>query len=506
MPWQKWIEKFNLRLSKISFLPLHFTYFCRMMTRCIKIAFSLLLFTQCYSQEKWDLRKCVEYALANNISIKQAALQIPFAKLDLQQSKLQQYPNVSLNSSLGYSAGRNQDPTTFSLITTGYLFNNYSLQTSVDIFSWFTKRNTVAVKDLNLQATKTGLEKAMNDVGFNVAVAYLQILLAKEQANLVQIQAAETKSQLENTRKQVDAGKLPELSASQLESQLATDSSNLIGAETTVQQLLLQMKALLNLDPAAQFDIETPTADKIPVEDLAELEPGKVYALALANLPQQKTDELNVKAAIKSVEVARGSMYPTFSLFGSLGSAYNNKSKKAISKTTYNPVIGKVNVGGTDYNVFPVDPFENINYGKFPYFDQVNQNFRQSIGLGVNVPLFNGGNLKGSWLRSKLNLKQAELQKEQNSFTLKQNVYKAYNDAVAAFQKFNANKKAVETLQKTYDFSKKRYDLDLLSTYELISSQTNLLTAKNQMVYAQYDYIFKIKLLEYYKGQGIKLE
>jgi len=139
------------------------------------------------------------------------------------------------------------------------------------------------------------------------------------------------------------------------------------------------------------------------------------------------------------------------------------------------------------------------------YFDQVNQNFRQSIGLSVSVPIFNGGSLRTAWQRSKLNVRSAELQKEQNSQTLKQDIYKAYNDALAAVQKFNANKRGVETSQKAYDFATKRYDLGLLSTYDLITTQTNLQQAKVNMVYAEFDYVFKLKLLEFYKGQGLKL-
>ena len=220
------------------------------MFRCIRIVvFSTLgfLFVQpAFSQEKWDLRKCVEYALQNNISIKQADLQIEFAKLDFTQSKLSQYPSANFSGNAGYSSGRNQDPTSFGLITTAYLFNNYSLQSSVDLFNWFTKKNTVILKDINLQATKAGADKARNDVGFNVAVAYLQILLAKEQANVARIQLSQTRVQLENTRKQVDVGNLPELSAAQIEAQYATDSSNLITAETNARQLLLQMKHLFS--------------------------------------------------------------------------------------------------------------------------------------------------------------------------------------------------------------------------------------------------------------------
>lgn len=458
-----------------------------------------------FPQEKWDLRKCVDYALANNITVKQADLQIEFAKLDLQQSKLSQYPSANFSGNFGYSSGRNQDPTSFGLITTGYLSNGYSLQSSVDLFSWFTKKNTTALKNINLQATEAGADKARNDIGFNVAVAYLQALLAKEQINVAGVQLSQTKVQLENTRKQVEVGNLPELSAAQIEAQYATDSSNYINAETTAKQMLLQIKALLQLNAAADFDIASVPVDLIPVESIADLQPASVYNLALQNMPQQKVDELNVKAAQKNVEIAKGSMYPTFSLFGSLGSTFNNKAQEIISKTQINPPIGTVNVGGTDYQVFPASVYYAYNYGKISYFDQLNQNFRQSIGLGISVPIFNGSTLRTSWQRSKLSLKQYELLKEQNSFSLQQDIYKAYNDATAALQKFNANKKTVESAQKAYDFATKRYELNLLSTFELLSSQNALLTAKIQLLYSQYDYVFKMKLLEFYKGQGIKL-
>jgi outer membrane protein len=482
-----------------------------MMLRFVKLGFCLLIFAASFAQpvtttaDKWDLRKCVEYALQNNISVKQADLQIRFAHLDLQQSKWEQYPFANFSGNLGYSAGRNQDPTSFSLITTGYVFSNYTLQSSVDLFNWFTKKNNIVVKDLNLKATEAGVDKAKDDVALNVAVGYLQILLANEQANLARIQVEQTRSQLESTQKQVKAGKLPELNAANLESVLATDSANLISAETSVHQLTLQLKAILNLDAATSFEVETPPVDKIPVESLADLQPDAVYNLAVINRPQQKADNLNLKAALKNVEVTKGYMYPTFSLFGSLGAAYNNKSKKLISTTKINPPIGIVTVNGTPYTVFPTLPYDQPVYGKFSYFDQLNQNFRQSVGISVSVPILSGGSLRAGWQRSKLNVRQVELQKELNSTTLKQDIYKAYYDATAAIEKFNANKKAVETSQRAYDFATKRFDVGLLSTYDLITTQTTLLQAKTNLLYSQYDYLFKIKLLEFYKGQGLKL-
>ncbi len=489
-----------------------FIYFCCMELSTLKktvaqIFFCVLLSTTALSQpvQKWDLRKCVEYAILNNISVRQADLQVRFANLDFLQSKTAKQPSLHLNSDLGYSSGRNQDPTGFGLITTGFWFNSYSLQSGITLFNWFTKKNTVAVKELDLRATEAGFEKAKNDIALNVAVAYLQVLLAREQINQGKVQVGQTLAQLDITRKQVDAGNLPELSAAQVESQLALDSSNLIAAETTSQQLLLQLQALLNLDAALPFDIESPPVDRVPVESLADLQPDAVYALAMKNMPQQRMDEIKLNSARKSVEVAKGSMYPTLSLFGSLGSGFNNKDRKITSISLSTPQIGKVTVGGTEYQVFPVAPFESYTFGKIGYFSQLNQNFRQSVGLSLSVPILNGGSLRTNWERSRLTVKQVELQNELNSMTLKQDIYKAYIDAVAAVQKFNANKKTVETAQKAFDFGKKRYDLGLLSTFELLNLQNALQTAKTQLLYVQYDYVFKLKLLEFQRGQGLKL-
>jgi outer membrane protein len=196
-------------------------------------------------------------------------------------------------------------------------------------------------------------------------------------------------------------------------------------------------------------------------------------------------------------------MYPTISLFGSLGSAFNNRAEEVRSVIGFSKV-GSVTINGTPYDVFPLVP-NNFTKGKIGYFDQLDLNFRQSIGLSVSVPILNGGALRTAWQRSRLSVKQVELTKEQNSFTLKQDIYKAYNDAVAAVQKFNANKKTVEASQKAYDFAIRRYDVGLLSTYDLIATQTSLQQAKIQLLYSQYDYVFKMKLLEFYKGQGLKL-
>jgi outer membrane protein len=125
--------------------------------------------------------------------------------------------------------------------------------------------------------------------------------------------------------------------------------------------------------------------------------------------------------------------------------------------------------------------------------------------MGLNIPIFNGNVARTNWKKAQLNVKNVELQNASDAQTLKQDIYQAYATAVGALQKFNASKKQVETAQKAYDFARKRFDIGLLTAIDLITTQNDLFRAKINMTSSQYDYIFRVKLLEFYKGQGIKL-
>jgi outer membrane protein len=454
--------------------------------------------------EKWDIVRCVDYALKNNISVRQADLQSRFSQLNYIQDKSAQLPTLNFSGNTGYRLGRSENPTTGVLEDNNFFNIGMQVQSGVTIFNWFSKKNTTEASRLSWEADKQQIQKAKDDIALNVAIAYLQILLAKEQTNIARIQVQQTIDQLGNTRKRVDAGALPELNAAELEAQLARDSSSLVSAESSVQQFLLQMKALLNLDAGTPFDIVTPPVNMIPVEALADLQPEKVYLLAMNNLPQQKVNSLRIESAQKSVAAAKGMMYPSFNAYGGLGTNYVNVKIPTYAVGAFAPTGAIVRISGTDYDVVAPD-FVQVGEKSIPIGTQFRNNFAQNIGISLSVPILNGRSARSNWDRSKLTVQQFELQKEQSDMQLKQDIYKAYTDAVAALQKFNADTKAVQTSEKSYDFAKKRYDLNLLSTFDLINSQNNVLRARIQALYSQYDYLFKIKLLEFYKGQGLKL-
>lgn len=460
-----------------------------------------------FAQQKWNLQSIVDYAMANNLNVKLQDVQARIAAINLKQSKLSQYPNANFSTNTSINSGNNQDPTTFSRITQTFLVAGLQLQSSADIFNFYSKRNNIAANNFEAQAANASTDKIKNDIALAAANAYLQILLSKETENIALVQIQQTQSQLGITRKQVNAGALPELNASQQEAQLAADSVNYINAKGNTALNILSLKTLMNIDPATPFEIDIPPIDKIPVEPIANLQPDYVFNIALKNLPQQRVNELRLKAAEKRVAAAKGSMYPTLSTFASLGSNYNNKSR---SVTGFNQIttivpVGTVKVNGTDYTVTsPFTSFSPIS-SQSGFTNQLSDNFRQAVGFSLNVPIFNGGSLRSNYERSKLNINTIQLQKEQDNQKLKQDIYQAYTSATIALEKFNAGKKAVAINELNLSYATKRFNVGMLGTFDLITTQNNLLRAKLELAQSQFDYVFKMKVLEFYKGQGLKL-
>lgn len=462
-----------------------------------------------FGQEKWDLQRAVDFALANNISVKRADVDARLAALSLKQARQFQLPTANVQANTGIYGGRSIDPTTNLFTNQQILSSQFSLSSQMTVFNFFSIRNNIEGNRFDNAAAQANYEKVKNDVALNVATAYLQILVSYEQQRIAEVAVQQTLSNVENTRKRVEAGALPELNLAELEAQLATDSTTLITQQATVRTNILQLQAILNQDASQPFDVATPPLEQIPVQPLGELQPEMVYQLALQNLPQQKASNLRVEAAKKYAESARGQMYPTLGMFAGLGSQYSNNKQIRVGEPIYLdqyvPSKAKVVVNGQDVPVLQ----QLFNVPTTVYRDkfglQISDNFRQNIGLSLNIPIFNNGQARTAWERSKLNITTLSLQRDQELLTLKQNIYTAYNDATSAVQRYNSGKKAVQTAEKALAFAQKRYELGLLSTIDLITNQNNLNRARVQLAQAQVDYVFRLKLLEFYKGQGLKL-
>lgn len=441
----------------------------------LNILFALTAFSVT-AQDKWDLRRCVDYAIKNNISVKQNDVQARISALQLKQQQLNQYPSVAFNTSVSPQFGRSVDPTTYSYTTNTILSQSYNLQGSLTLYNWGRMKHTIESQKLSTQSAYVDIEKIANDISLNVANAYLTVLSSKEQIEVNEVQVQQSVQQLDIVHKQFAAGSVPELNVDQSEAKLASDSSNLISAQSAYDINLLSLKALLNLDMAAPFEVDVPDVAKIPIESFGNLQPDIVYQVALSSQPQQKSFQLKIKSAEENIKTNKAALYPT------IGAGYG------LSSNFANYLKGK-------------------SFGKWfeGYGSQINDNFTQNFYLGLSIPIFSNGQHKISYENAKLNLEDIKLQSDQADVTLKQNIYTAYSNAVGSFEKLNASKRNVESAQKAYDAAFKRYDIGLLGILDLITTQNSLTTAKLNVITDEYDYIFKMKLLEFYKGMGIKL-
>lgn len=465
--------------------------------------------------EAWDLRKCVDYAVTNNISVKQSDVQKRLANLLFEQQKKGRIPNASFTTNTGYQFGRSIDPTTNLFTNQQLVFQGYQFNTDITIFNWNRINNSINASRLGAEAAAADLEKTRNDIALNVATGYLAALLSKVQVDIAQVQLRQSQDKLSDTRKRVDAGSLPELNAVDLEAQVARDSASVITAQTSYELNLLSLKALLNLDAAAPFAITVPPVELIPVDPIAELQPALVFDLAMKNQPAQKANELRRRSLEYDQKTARSALYPTIAGFGGLASNFANSNRKITGAQFlgYNPASPFSDVVDVNGTLVPVQtPNVKVNQANRGFGEmwsgwgtQMSNNFRQNLGVAISIPIFSGYQARTQLERAKLNVENQKLIIEQADQKLKQDIYTAYANAVASLEKYNASKTSLNAAQRAYDFASRRYELGLLSTLELITSQSNLTRARIDVANAQFDYVFRMKVLEFYKGQGIKL-
>jgi outer membrane protein len=482
-----------------------------MNSRFILIYFLVSISIAARSQDTWDLKRCVEYAMANNPAVAQTAIQAKISALNKRQQEMARIPTLSAGTSMAFNSGNNQDPTTFVRVTQNYLSAGMQLQSSAEIFNFYRQRLSITAASWELMASQASIDKVRNDIALSTANAFLQVLLSEEQVRIAVVQIGQTTKQLEQIRKRVAAGALPELNATQLEAQLAQDSSNLIGAQGSSAQSVLLLKQWMNLDPAIPFEAEKPDPSLIPLESISDLQPEYVLQEALKNQPQQQVNQFRLKAAEYATKSANAARMPTISAFASLGTSYLAFEKRALYErilTGYQPTGFIVDANGVQYDVqapiFANGPVAGyLRSGAF--FNQLETNFRKAVGLSVNIPILNGGSTRMAYERAKLNIQSVKVQQQQDEQKLKQDIYQAYQAALVAMQRFHASEKSVEVNEKAYAFATRRLEIGALSTYDWITTQNNLLRARLERSLNQVDYVFKMKVLEFYKGKGLKL-
>ncbi len=431
--------------------------------------------SQLVAQEAWDLEKCINHAVNNNLQIKLQEISEQLSAYQLSQSKAGMYPSLNGSASYGINFGRSTDPTSNQFVTQRIQTSSFSLNSSVILFSGLTQLNNVQQNKFNLMASHFLTEETRNSVMLNVTAGFLQVLMSRENIKSQEVQISISLEQLDRSQKLVDAGVVPEGNLLNVKAQLANDSLNYINAVNNYDLAVLTLKLLLQVDPSTEIEF---AQGDISIEQLLpDLLGGAetVYNTALGNQPQIKRVEFSLKAAEKGLLANKGLHSPTISLGANVR---------------------------TNYSSYELPPFVI----KDPYFTQINNNLSQTIGVSMNIPIFNGLTTHYSIKNSHLQLERSRYQQQQVKDQLKQDVYKAYTDAKSAAKRYDASGKNVQALETAFSYTQSMFDLGAVNALDYSTAKANLAQAQVTLITAKYDYIFKVKVLDFYQGKPIKLE
>jgi outer membrane protein len=471
------------------------------------IALCLLLnSTFLLAQESWSLERCITQAQENSRLVKQSQIQIKNAKLLHKQNEFERYPTVSASSNLGFNFGRSVNPSTYTFENIQSNYNSWGLNTRAILYNGGRITNQIKQSAIDIEAAQADLEQSASSIGLQVAQAYLQILLYDEQVENARKRLLTAQSQLDRTEKQIKAGQLAPTARYDLIAQVARDEQSIVTATNNVDIGLLNLKNLLELSPEVAFRIEKPNL-VIPTDANPDASMFRaVYNQALSTQPQIKAAEYRIKSAEMGVKIAEANLLPTLSISGNINSNYSStikdftKGTKILSKT---PVPAEIN-GVAALIAFPQEVIKDSP--KKAYGSQIGENFGQGIGLNLSIPIFDGFRNKIGIQRQKLNVESQMLALDREKQTLKSDVQNAIASAKAAKKQFEAAQKTFEAQKMAYDAVDKRIQIGNANSFELTIAKNNMDTAQGDLTLAKYDYLFRLKIVEFYEGKKMSLK
>lgn len=410
-------------------------------------------------KELWSLADCIDYALKNNITVKDAELVMDNSEITLKKSQWSRLPNLSGSASQNLSNGTSIDPITSDYVSQQIHSTSFGLSSQVTLYQGSKLSQQIKQNKQLVDQNALYVQEARNNIELSITQAYLQALYNKESIGVAENDLAISEQELDNAKVKFEAGSIPERDVVDAESQVASGRYNVINAKNNYTQQLMTLKQLLELNPEQEFDIRD--ADLEATE--AVLVPSKmdVYNEALANRPEIKSSELNVDISQRDLGIARSSYLPTLSLSGSLGTGYTNTQDMSFA-------------------------------------DQLDLNFNQRLGLSLSIPIFDKLSTHYSIQSAKISVERAKLQNTTAQKELFRSVELAWQNAISAQDQLLAAEAAETAARSSYDLAQKQHELGGLSTFDLAVAQNTLTNAVQNQMQAKYLSILYGKLLEFY--------
>ena len=415
-----------------------------------------------FAQEKLSLKDCIERAIEKNISIKNSSLDLLNSTENKKTAIGNFVPSFNINGNHSWNTGLTQN------ITTGILENqttensSINMSVAVDVFNGLANIRRLHRANLDLLAKKYQLEDMKEDISLLVANSYLQILFNKEQLDVQKSQLKISQEELKNAKEKFNNGVIPEGNLFEIEANLALSEQNVIMAENSYQLSKLSLSQLLMFEDSNNFDIADDNYE-IPQTDILNKDAKEILEEAMKNRNDIKLAETNLEIAIKDQQISKSALLPSASAF------YSYNSRVIMDAPT-------------------------------SLKSQFDLNAGESIGLQLNIPIINGWSSRAGIKKSKLNVLRNKNLLDQTKMDLENTIYQALNDAKGAMKSYEAAKKSEIARKTAYEYAKERFENGALNTINYFQAQQLFETAQSELIKAKYDYIFKIKVLEFYYG------
>lgn len=460
--------------------------------------FSVLNFAV-QAQEIWDLKKCIDYALENNLQVKQTRLNQNLAEENYLRSKAATLPTINGFASHSYNFGRTIDPFTNQFATQTVQSNAFSLSANWILFNGFQTIYNIKQNNYALLANKYDLEKIKNDIALAVISAYLNILYLEEQNQIAEQQVLLSQKQVERVTLLLNAGIVAKGTLLDLQAQLANDELQKVNIQNQLELAYLNLMQLMELNTTEKIKIIKPQT-VLPAENALNMSSTGIYQIALNNQPDIKAAELRVNSAYMGLKAAKGAYAPRLTLSASYGTGFSGLRKEVIG----NPILtGFDTVGITTAMDYVLVPNYTFNTRVTPFNKQLEDNQNRTIGVNLVIPIFNGLQARTAASMAKIQRSNAELALESAKRQLEKNIQQAYADALAAYKKFLATEKSVNALSEAYNYTEQRFNVGAINALEYNDAKNRLARAQAELLQAKFDYSFKVKILDFYQGKPI---
>ena len=454
------------------------------------------------AQKAWTLEDCIQYAMENNIQIKQAVLTTEYNENLLKQSKLGQIPSLNGNANYNYSWGRALDQTTYQFTDNQQIHSiSMGLSSRANLFNGLQVRNTILQNEINLMASYQDVEKVKNDISLNIAAAYLTIMFNQELVAVSKSQLETTGQQVERTKKLVDAGKLARGTYLEIQAQYASEELNVVNAENQLSISLLNLQQILDLPIDTAFSVLIPELEN-PDQTPLVIDAMDVYQTAEQLMPEIKSAMLNLESAEKGLAIAKGARSPQLYFSANYNSGYSDIREQVVDVGPPTQIPLGETVSGEGVVSYPQ---EMPIYGAYPFFEQLRDNTSAGIGLGISVPIFNGWSVNTSIANARIQHENAKLQLQSQKLALYAIIQQSYADALASLKKFKATQQALVSMEESFKYTETRFEVGLVNTVDYNMAKNQLIATQSDLLQAKYDFIFKTKILQFYQGQPITL-